>query len=152
VLAIKMTLYRTGEGSTFMQHLVRAAESRKQVVCMVELKARFDEERNIQLANTLEKAGVHVVYGVVGLKTHSKTALVVRQDPDGIRCYVHIGTGNYHSQTAKLYTDFGLFTCDPQITKRRRGAVSLSDRRSLKRDYRKLAGRAGEHAARACWR
>jgi polyphosphate kinase len=138
VLAIKMTLYRTGEGSTFMQHLVRAAEANKQVVCLVELKARFDEERNIQLANTLEKAGVHVVYGIVGLKTHTKTALVVRQDSDGIRCYAHIGTGNYHSQTAKLYTDFGLFTCDPQITGDVVELFHYLTGRSLKRDYRKL--------------
>jgi polyphosphate kinase len=138
VLAIKMTLYRTDDQSPFVRTLIAAAEARKQVVCLVELKARFDEERNIQLTHALEKSGVHVVYGVLGLKTHSKTTLVVRQEPDGIRCYAHIGTGNYHSQTAKLYTDLGLFTCDPDITS---DVVELFHHltgRSIKKDYRKL--------------
>jgi polyphosphate kinase len=138
VLAIKMTLYRTGDKSTFIQPLIEAAEAGKQVVCLVELKARFDEERNIHLASALEKAGVHVVYGIVGLKTHTKTTLVVRQDSDGIRSYVHIGTGNYHAGTAKLYTDLGLFTCDPGISHDVIELFHYLTGRSLKRDYRKL--------------
>ncbi|MDX1565525.1 MAG: polyphosphate kinase 1, partial [Phycisphaeraceae bacterium] len=115
VLTIKMTLYRTAADSHFVKMLIRAAEAGKQVVCLLELKARFDEQRNIDWSHRLEEAGVHVVYGIVGLKTHSKTALVVRQEPEGIRAYTHIGTGNYHSITAKLYTDFGLLTADPTI-------------------------------------
>lgn len=138
VLAIKMTLYRTGDESPFIRTLIRAAESHKQVVCLVELKARFDEERNIQLAHALEKAGVHVVYGVVGLKTHTKTALVVRQDPDGIRCYAHVGTGNYHIHTARLYTDLGILTCDPELTGDLVDLFHYLTGRSLKKDYRKL--------------
>ena len=116
VLAIKMTLYRAGDQSPFISELIRAAESGKQVVVLVELKARFDEERNMQIAKRLEKHGVHVVYGMVGLKTHTKTALVVRKEQGGVRCYAHIGTGNYNPKTARLYTDFGLFTCHPDIT------------------------------------
>jgi polyphosphate kinase len=138
VLAIKMTVYRTGDDSPFIHTLIRAAEGRKQVVCLVELKARFDEERNILLAQALEKAGVHVVYGIMGLKTHTKTTLVVRQDPDGIRCYAHIGTGNYNVGTAKLYTDIGLFTCNPAITEDLTGLFHYLTGRSLKKDYRKL--------------
>jgi len=138
VLAIKMTLYRTGDRSSFIQTLIGAAEAGKQVVCLVELKARFDEERNIHLASALEKAGVHVVYGIVGLKTHTKTTLVVRKDSDGIRSYVHIGTGNYHSGTAKTYTDLGLFTCNPELTHDVVELFHYLTGRSLKRDYRKL--------------
>jgi len=138
VLAIKMTLYRTGDESPFLYTLMRAAEARKQVVCIVELKARMDEERNITLASSLEKAGVHVVYGVVGLKIHTKTALVVRQDPDGIRCYAHIGTGNYHTVTARLYSDIGLLTCDPDITADLVELFHSLTGRSAQRDYRKL--------------
>jgi polyphosphate kinase len=138
VLAIKMTVYRTGEHSAIIPSLIRAAEAGKQVVCLVELKARFDEERNIHIASALEKAGVHVVYGIVGLKTHSKSILVVRQDLDGIRSYVHLGTGNYHPQTAKLYTDLGLFTCDPDIAHDAIELFHYLTGRSLKRDYRKL--------------
>ncbi len=138
VLAIKMTLYRTGEDSPFIRTLIQAAEARKQVACLIELKARFDEERNIQLARQLEQAGVHVVYGLIGLKTHTKTILVVRQDVDRIRCYAHIGTGNYHVQTARLYTDLGLFTCDPEITGDLVELFHHLTGRSLKQDYRKL--------------
>ena len=138
VLAIKLTLYRTSDESPFIRTLIRAAESGKQVVCVVELKARFDEQRNIMLAHELEKAGVHVVYGVLGLKTHSKTALVVRQEQDGVRCYAHIGTGNYHPHTARLYTDLGLFTCDPDITADLVELFNYLTGRSLKSDYRKL--------------
>ncbi len=138
VLAIKMTLYRTGDDSPFISYLIHAAEARKQVVCLVELKARFDEERNILLANKLEKAGVHVLYGVIGLKTHTKACLVVRQDADGIRSYAYIGTGNFNAGTARVYTDLGLFTCDPQITHDVVELFHYLTGRSLKRDYHKL--------------
>jgi polyphosphate kinase len=138
VLAIKMTLYRTGDDSPFIRTLVRAAEARKQVVCLVELKARFDEERNMLLARELEKAGVHVVYGVVGFKTHTKMTLVVRQDADRIRCYAHVGTGNYHVETSKLYTDLGILTCDPAITDDLVELFHALTGRSLKEDYREL--------------
>jgi len=115
VLAIKLTLYRTSGETAIVRSLIEAAERGKQVVVLIELQARFDETNNIAWARTLENYGVHVMYGVPGLKTHTKTALVVRREPDGIRRYVHIGTGNYHSRTAKLYTDIGLFTCSPGI-------------------------------------
>ena len=115
VLAIKTTLYRTSGDTAIVQALTRAAQLGKQVVVLVEIKARFDETNNISWARTLESFGVHVAYGAAHLKTHAKTALVVRREPDGIRRYVHIGTGNYNSRTARLYTDVGLFTCDPAI-------------------------------------
>jgi polyphosphate kinase len=138
VLAIKMTLYRTGDNSPFIPWLVRAAERGKQVVVLIELKARFDEERNIHWAQELENAGVHVVYGVVGLKTHAKVVLAIRQEQDQLRCYVHFGTGNYHRETAKLYTDLGLFTCRPSITDDAVELFHFLTGRSLKRNYHKL--------------
>lgn len=138
VLAIKMTLYRTGDNSPFVRALIRAAEDGKQVVCLVELKARFDEERNIYWAQALENAGVHVVYGIVGLKTHAKTVLVVRQESDGLRCYSHIGTGNYNVATSRFYTDLGLFTANPVITDELVEFFNYLTGRSLKNDYQNL--------------
>jgi polyphosphate kinase len=115
VLAIKQTLYRTSENSAILANLVRAAEAGKQVVVVVELRARFDEERNLQWARRLEDAGAHVVYGVLGLKTHAKTVLIVRQEGDAIRSYVHVGTGNYNGTTARLYEDLGLLSSRPEL-------------------------------------
>lgn len=115
-LAIKMTVYRVGDDTPFVRSLVRTAEAGKQVACVIELTARFDEARNLHWAQQLENAGAHVTYGVVGLKTHTKVALVVQQRRTGLRCYAHIGTGNYHVKTARLYVDVGLLTADPVIT------------------------------------
>jgi polyphosphate kinase len=115
VRAIKMTLYRTSKDSEVIKHLVRAARNGKQVAVVLELKARFDEEANIKWATRMERAGIHVTYGVVGLKTHTKIILVVRQDFDGLRRYAHVATGNYHAGTARLYTDLGMFTSDDGI-------------------------------------
>ena len=116
VLAIKMTLYRTSEDSAIVESLVNASRNGKQVAVLVELKARFDEAANIRWARRMEQAGIHVTYGVIGLKTHSKVILVVRKDYNGLRRYAHIGTGNYHAGTAHLYCDLGMLTCDEAIT------------------------------------
>ncbi|MEA2441801.1 MAG: polyphosphate kinase [Thermoleophilaceae bacterium] len=116
VLAIKLTVYRTSDDSTIIPSLIEAAERGKQTVCMVELKARFDERRNIGWARSLEEAGAHVVHGLPGLKTHTKALMIVRREGKGVRHYVHVGTGNYNAKTARLYEDFGLMTTDEEIT------------------------------------
>ena len=138
VLSIKMTVYRVGQVTPLIPYLINAAEQGKQVVCLVELKARFDEKQNIHWANTLEKSGVHVVYGIPGLKTHAKTILVVRQDADSVRAYAHCGTGNYHAKTANLYTDLGLFTCKKEYTSELMHFFNYLTGRSLMDKYEKL--------------
>jgi polyphosphate kinase len=115
-VAVKMTVYRVGDDTPFVKSLIHAAEAGKQVACVIELKARFDEERNVHWAKELRAAGAHVTFGVKGLKTHGKSALVVRKEADGLKAYAHVGTGNYHVKTARLYADCGLLTCDPAIT------------------------------------
>ncbi len=116
VLAIKMTVYRTSDDSALVPSLIEAAEEGKQAVCLVELKARFDERQNIHWSRSLEEVGAHVVHGIPGLKTHAKAILIVRRERDGVRHYVMIGTGNFHAKNARLYEDFGLFTTDPVIS------------------------------------
>jgi len=115
VVGIKLTLYRTSHKSPVVQALLRAAERGKQVAVLVEVKARFDEKNNIEWGQILEKSGVHVTYGLVGLKTHTKTTLVIRKEENGLRAYCHIGTGNYNPTTARLYSDLGLLTCTPDV-------------------------------------
>ena len=138
VLAIKITLYRTTGDSPIVNALMRAAEKGKQVAVLIELKARFDEELNIYWARKLEDMGVHVSYGLLGLKTHAKAALVVRREPDGLRRYVHLGTGNYNATTARLYTDMGFFTCDEAIVEDLSELFNHLTGYSHPRDYRKL--------------
>ena len=139
VLAIKQTLYRVGSNSPIVRALIEAAERKKQVAVLVELKARFDEENNIYWAKELEKAGVHVVYGLVGLKTHSKMVLVVRRETDGVQRYVHLGTGNYNPSTAKLYTDLGLFTSNNEICADVSEVFNYLTGYSDQEEYRKIA-------------
>ena len=138
VLAIKMTLYRVGRNSPVVQALLEAVENGKQVAVLVELKARFDEESNIEWARALEREGVHVVYGLVGLKVHCKIALIVRREQDGIRRYLHLGTGNYNTTTARLYTDFSLFTCDAALGADATDLFNYLTGYSHKSDFRKL--------------
>ena len=138
VVAIKVTLYRTGENSAIVPLLLKAAEAGKQVVCVIELKAYLDEARNIAWAQAMEKSGVHVIYGLVGLKTHAKVILVVRHEGDGMRCYAHVGTGNYHSQNANVYTDLGILTADRALTSELVEVFNFLTGRSLKRDYEQV--------------
>jgi len=134
-----MTLYRTEENSKFIKALIKAAENGIQVVCLIELKARFDEKRNIHWAKQMEDAGVHVVYGIAGLKTHTKITMIVRRETDGeLLRYAHIGTGNYNSNTAKLYTDMGMFTTNESITTELNEVFNYLTGSSLKIDYNKL--------------
>ena len=138
VLAIKQTLYRTGGDSPIVHELIRAAEQGKQVVVLVEIKARFDEEANIVWARKLEQAGAHVVYGLVGLKTHSKVALVIRREPAGLRRYVHIGTGNYNPRTARQYVDMGLLSCRPELGADATDLFNILTGHSRQQSFRRL--------------
>ncbi|MEK7671641.1 MAG: polyphosphate kinase 1, partial [Bacteroidota bacterium] len=138
VLAIKQTLYRIGKESPLVPLLIQAAESGKQVAVLVELKARFDEENNIGWAKKLERAGIHVVYGLVGLKTHAKIALVVRKESDGLRRYVHLGTGNYNPDTARIYTDLSYFTCKEDIASDASEVFNFLTGFSNKEEFKKL--------------
>ena len=144
VLAIKMTLYRTTGDTAIVRALTEAAERGKQVVVLIELQARFDEANNITFARTLESFGVHVAYGLGGLKTHTKTTLVVRREGDGIRRYAHIGSGNYNSKTARIYTDIGLFTCNPSIGADLSDLFNALTGFSRQRLYRKLIVAPGD--------
>jgi polyphosphate kinase len=138
VLAIKMCLYRTGKNSPIPQSLIAAVQNGKEVVTIVELKARFDEEHNIEWAKRLEEAGAHVVYGLIGLKTHSKVALVIRRENERLRAYVHVATGNYNPTTAKYYTDFSLLTADREIGADASALFNFLTGFSRQKEYRRL--------------
>ena len=144
VLAIKMTLYRVGPDSPVVAALLDARENGKQVAVLVELKARFDEANNIVWARSLERAGVHVVYGLVGLKTHAKVSVVIRHEPEGIRRYIHLATGNYNDVTARIYADLGYFTCDPAIGKDVSALFNGLTGYSRKEEYKKLLVAPGD--------
>lgn len=144
VLAIKMTLYRVGPDSPVVAALMDARENGKQVAVLVELKARFDEANNIVWAKSLERAGVHVVYGLVGLKTHAKVSVVIRHEPEGIRRYIHLGTGNYNDVTARTYSDIGYFTCDPDLGKDVSALFNGLTGYSRDEEYKKLLVAPGE--------
>ena len=148
-ISIKMTAYRIGDDTPFVKSLIRAAEQGKQVACVMEIKARFDEERNLHWAAELERVGAHVTFGIAGLKTHAKTALVVRKEAGGLKCYAHIGTGNYHVKTAKLYADFGLLTCDLRLTKGCGKPLPLSHRTFSHSRLHLVACGAVDHAPAA---
>ena len=148
VLAIKITLYRVGRNAPIVDALLEAVENGKQVAVLLELKARFDEESNIGWARKLEEYGVHVVYGLMGLKVHCKALLIVRKEGDVIRRYAHLSTGNYNSVTAQLYTDIGMMTCDPADRRRLHRPVQLPDRILGQEVLSQAAGRAGDSAQR----
>ena len=164
VVAIRLTLYRVGERSPIVEALTRALERKKEVAIFVELKARFDETRNVGWVRRLEEAGATVVYGVVGLKNHAKVGLVLRREDDGLRRYVHIGTGNYNAATAKIYTDLSLFSADPELGadvhdlfnqltgSSRAPAGSVPPDRRRARGTAALAARADRAGGRTCAR